>query len=436
MESLYNASVAVVGEYTRSHDARTIDSKNAIKIIDDTLLRVDHRLVNHGQRVAYIMLKMLNEYAEYCERDKAEICILGIFHDIGAYKTEEIDKMVQFETDNILDHSIYGYLFLKYLSPLANRAEAVLYHHFTYEKLKSIDTNFKYEALLISLCDRIDILLQQDASLENISRASGSTFDPEQVELFWRCEKKYHIVENLKNGTYKKEINGFTESLIFTDREINEYLQMLAYSIDFRSVRTVTHTINTIGFSIEIALRLGCLGDTLHNIYYGALLHDIGKISTPLEILESSGKLSATDMEIMKKHVSTTEEILKGIVTDDICNIAVRHHEKIDGSGYPYGLTGDKLTHGERIVAVADIISALQGERSYKRSFPKKQILEIITNMRDAGKLCPKVCNLVLSCYGEIEINVERRNKQVIANYKKISDEFKVMHNKLVETCS
>ena len=81
--------------------------------------------MNHGERVGYMLYQMLRDSERYSEKEALEIFNLGVFHDIGAYKTDEIDKMVKFEADNVWEHSIYGYLFLKYLSPLKERAEAI-----------------------------------------------------------------------------------------------------------------------------------------------------------------------------------------------------------------------------------------------------------------------------------------------------------------------
>ncbi|MEG2199778.1 MAG: HD domain-containing protein, partial [Anaerovorax sp.] len=364
---------------------QVVQSSDAVKIVRDTLRRVDARLLEHGERVAYILLKMLSGSPKYNRQEVGACCILGIFHDIGAYKTDEIDQMIRFETMDVWNHSIYGYLFLKYLSPMKKQAEAILYHHYSYEKFKSLDSDSKDLALLIGLADRVDLVMKsgkEDALvIEMLATDSDKRFDPAHVRLFCEHNKEYDILGNLRSGAFRNEIAKYMENMVFTEVEINQYLCMLAYSVDFRSEYTVMHTIHTVSFSLEIATKMGCTRQELEKIYYGALLHDLGKISIPLEILEYPGKLSYQAMEIMKTHVVITEEIIKGIVDDEICQIAIRHHEKIDGSGYPKGLSGHGLTKSQRIVAVADIISALVGKRSYKEAFPKDKILQIIDQM-------------------------------------------------------
>ncbi|MDR0464365.1 MAG: hypothetical protein LBG94_04510, partial [Treponema sp.] len=95
-----------------------LKNEKIIDIMEKTLNHMDPRLVNHGKRVAYLVFKILEGQHKYDDKQLRDICILTMLHDIGAYKTEEIDKMIIFETANVLEHSAYGYLFLKYFSPL------------------------------------------------------------------------------------------------------------------------------------------------------------------------------------------------------------------------------------------------------------------------------------------------------------------------------
>lgn len=419
---------------------QVIQSRDAIHIVLNTLRRVDPRLMDHGERVAYILYKMMAESQKYSMQEIMEICVLGIFHDIGAYKVDEIDRMAEFETDNVWEHSIYGYLFLKYLSPLQKQAKAILYHHYDYYKFEENKLSYmsdKDVALMIHLADRIDISMvgnDNDAFIEKIKKESGRKFDPVHVALFLESEEKYGIINNLYNGTYHEELAEILENLSLTEEHLTQCLRMLAYSIDFRSAYTVMHTIHTVAYSVEIAIKMGYDPNEVRKIYYGALLHDLGKIEIPLEILEYPGKLDAEAMKTMRTHVKITEDIMKGMIDDEICQISIRHHEKLDGSGYPYGLRGEALTGSQRIVAVADIISALMGKRSYKESYPKEKILKILMDMCYEGKLCPEVCHLVERYFDEITKNVEERGKPILQSYENIMYEFKLLHEKLRNT--
>ena len=412
--------------------ADIIQGGDAVQIVRKTLGLVDERLVNHGERVGYMLYQMLRDSERYSEKEALEIFNLGVFHDIGAYKTDEIDKMVKFEADNVWEHSIYGYLFLKYLSPLKERAEAILFHHLNYDRYDKVETDFKDIALMIKLTDRVDISMQGRGGvfdLEEITEGAGSRFAPEYVELFLKANAKYQIIEHLNSGVYEQEIETIQKKLVLSPADIDLYLQMLAYSIDFRSEYTVSHTVTTVGISVEIARLLNYSAEDKKRIYYGARLHDVGKIAIPLEILEYPGKLSPQAMKIMKTHVQISEDILRGAVADDICEIAVRHHEKLDGSGYHRGLAAAELTEGQRIVAIADVLSALRQRRSYKEAFPKEKIIEVLKEQSEKGKLCPAICNLVIGHYDAVMANADSSCEAFLSVYDNLMLEYERIYN-------
>ena len=114
-----------------------IRKENIVHILRQTLSMVDPRLISHGERVSYIVLKMLQYEGKHSPPEILNRCMLAVVHDIGAYKTEEIDRMVEFETESVWDHSIYGYLFVKNLSPLAGYADAFYINRITLKEIES-----------------------------------------------------------------------------------------------------------------------------------------------------------------------------------------------------------------------------------------------------------------------------------------------------------
>lgn len=411
---------------------RIINNNNAISIIRKALNLIDPRLIDHGERVAYTVYKMLTFENKYSKEQIINIVILALLHDIGAYKTEEIDNMVQFETKNIWQHSIYGYLFIKKLSPLSNLADSILYHHLDFNKFDKVNFKNKSIASIINLADRIDIAInRKDFNFEKLFiPLKNKKFNGKDIDLFINANKKFDIVGNLNNKTYLVEIIDLLSNAKFSNSQLNQYLEMLIYSIDFRSNVTVVHTINTVSISVEIAKILKLSKIDLEKIYYGALLHDIGKIAIPIYILEKPGSLDNEEMEIMKSHISLTEQILKDSIDNDILKIAIRHHEKLDGSGYPYGLKGDVISISERIVAVADIMSALSGKRSYKENFDKSKVIKILKNMSDENKICKDIVNTVIDNYDLIMDNTASNCKNILDTYNNIKYEYINLYNK------
>ena len=407
-----------------------IDKNEVIKVVSSTLRLIDRRLVEHGERVAYIAYRIFECGGLSESMDWKQLFLLSAFHDIGAYKTDEIDKMVQFESTDVWSHSIYGYCFLKRMTPLGPYAEAILYHHLPYAQLLEKHSAYQEYAALISFADRLDVLMLEHPDgydFSALSEGNDGRFSPRYVELFLQANRQHSLQKELRSGAFYPVVARLAYEIDLSAQEALDYLKMLVYSIDFRSEYTVTHTINTTAISVEIGRRIGLSQEELEKLYLGAFLHDIGKIAIPLEILEFPGKLSAQQMEIMRTHVSYTEAIIEGLVNEEIAQIAVRHHEKLDGSGYPHGLTGPELTVSQRIVAIADIMSALTSTRSYKAVFSKEKTLRILQEMQRDGKLDFELCTLVILCFDEIMQATDVSRDPVISLYRMISKEYDVL---------
>lgn len=194
----------------------------------------------------------------------------------------------------------------------------------------------------------------------------------------------------------------------------------MTYAIDFRSPHTVTHRITTTVISSELARIFTGSGPEVNDIICGAMLHDLGKIGIPSEILEFPGKLSPQAMNVMRTHVDLTEIILGDSVTRKVKDIALRHHEKLDGSGYPRGLKGCDLTVPQRIVAIADIVSALTGTRSYKDSFPKEKTCSILNDMAERGLIDSVIVERIVENYDVIMGAVREKATPILEIYQEM----------------
>lgn len=406
--------------------------RSLISIIKSSASLMDKRIVEHGERVSYIMYCLL-QLENRSEKEINDVCMLSLLHDIGAYKTDEVDRMMQFETLGTFDHSVYGYEFLKFCNVLEDYAEAVLYHHTNYDLLDKYDCENKDLADKLHLADRIDVLLQhKDANVTEsiIQSQSGKYFSKYNIDLFIKANKKFNILNNIKNMEYKNFVSEYINNVDFSKDEIEKYLQMVMCFIDFRSEDTVAHTLTIVKITREISKLIGLSKEQLDTILWGAFFHDIGKLAIPLNIIEKKGKLTFEEFEIMKTHVILTREILSGCINSEIVEIAARHHEKINGSGYPLGLTGDDLTIEQRIVAVADILSALIGKRSYKGSFDKDRIISIISSMVEENQICPRVSKCVIENYDFIVEMCMVKSKKKLLDYYEFTSEVNILLRK------
>lgn len=404
-----------------------IHSDKMMTVISRTLNMIDRRLVDHGVRVALVLGDMLT--AEGCQdrETRKDLLTLALLHDVGAYRTEEINNLLQFETGNVWKHSIYGYLFLREFTPLRDWAKVVLYHHASYsEPVREPEEILRY-AWMLHVADRAVVWHDEvKRSAEELKRhlllKSGSYLSPEAVALLLDADRRFGTVSKLDGPV---SLGSALDLTGISGEEAKAYLTMVAHTIDFRSHVTVTHTMSVMEIGTRLGRKLGLPEPVLEQLRYGALLHDLGKIGTPLSILEKPGKLTDEEMAVMREHVVLSGEIIRGCVDETVARIALRHHEKLDGSGYPLGLTAAELTLPERILAVADIASALCMRRSYKDAFPKERCLRILGDLGDRGQLDRRAVDAMEASFDEIIGEADEACRPVADAYQRLRAEYR-----------
>lgn len=143
---------------------------------------------------------------------------------------------------------------------------------------------------------------------------------------------------------------------------------------------TYTHSVNVATIALLIGAKLNLSKEDNLKLGVGALMHDLGKIKIPVEILNKSGKLTDEEFAVMKKHPEFTFDIMRNNpdITEIAKEIAAEHHEKVDGSGYPKKLKGKEISYFAKIVAVADVYDALTTNRSYRKAMLPYDAIKII----------------------------------------------------------
>ena len=205
-----------------------------------------------------------------------------------------------------------------------------------------------------------------------------------------------------------------------------ELIHCLARTAEYRDNETGRHVIRVGLYARTIARKLGLDDRTVELIGHAAPLHDMGKIGIPDEILLKNGKLSENEFEIMRQHCAYGQHTFEPMPQDDwrafkshtvlgqqimnvesspiiamAAKIALTHHEKWDGTGYPNGLSGEDIPLTGRITAVADVFDALSSKRPYKLAFPLEKCFTIIQE-GSGTHFDPKVVEAFLSCRDEI----------------------------------
>jgi len=179
---------------------------------------------------------------------------------------------------------------------------------------------------------------------------------------------------------HKKLQNGHEAVHVQLRVALRGFILALAKSIEERDPFTSDHQQRAADLARAIAVELGLSKRKTDGILMAGIVHDIGKIKVPAEILNKTMNLSMTELEIVKTHPKVGYDILKNIAFPwPIAQIVYQHHERLDGSGYPQGLTGDQIRPEARILAVADVVEAIASHRPYRAAYGIEVALEEIS---------------------------------------------------------
>ena len=184
------------------------------------------------------------------------------------------------------------------------------------------------------------------------------------------------------------ELLCVTSTLIFGEflQFVND-LNDLNGQIESKDHYTYGHSRRVMRFAEALGRKLSLQPDGLHNLLLAALYHDVGKCYLSTEILNKPGALDDDELVAMRRHPSDSAKLLKGRFTDEVARIASNHHERLDGTGYPAGLTAEQIDIPSRILAVSDVFDAMTSDRSYKKGMPVQSALaelHKLTSLYDA----------------------------------------------------
>lgn len=192
--------------------------------------------------------------------------------------------------------------------------------------------------------------------------------------------KEIMAIPSLKAGLTARRVAEMVERLL---EQILASGDILHHLSDIRSIDdyTFSHCVNVAVYSLVTGIGLGMRQDALRELGTGAILHDVGKMMVDQGILLKPASLTPMEFEEMKKHTLLGHELVRAVkgITPAAASIALHHHERMDGSGYPCGLAGDDIPLSARIVAIADVYDALTSDRVYRRHEEPHRAMDYIT---------------------------------------------------------
>lgn len=390
----------------------------ALDKVEAELLGVD---TGHGKRVAYLALLMGKEagFREEELRDFIGCCLLHdnaltefIYEELSnspmsqrlSARLSDIAEQNRSKLDH--EHSITGEQNIRLLPFRTDVRNIILYHHENADGTGALgmtasETTIK--AQILHLADLVDATY--DFRLETMTMAEfedlciwvqgqiGSLFSEEVAALFFKavnydkivCLQNQDLLSCLHEELHKKIVD-------YSDEDIRNIAGLFAKIVDYKSEFTQDHSMGVAEKAEMMAHYYGFDAEKAIRFYFAGAMHDIGKLAVVNDILEKPGKLTDHEYAEMKNHSDATRYILSQIKEiPDIVKWASNHHEKLNGKGYPQGLTSKELSFEEQLMACIDIYQALTEKRPYREGMSHEKAIAIMQDMAGRGELNERI---------------------------------------------
>ncbi|MEN3203785.1 MAG: HD domain-containing phosphohydrolase [Atribacterota bacterium] len=355
--------------------------------------------------MAYIALKIA-QGMKVSPKEKRDLVIASLLHDVGALSIKERLKYLAFEADfecsNPQGHAATGYRLFKEFEPFFGPALLIRYHHTYYRDAEK--NVVPLGAHILQLADRVAVLVKggDRVSVQGIRRKvcaqKHRMFHPDVVDVFLDVSQSARFwldMEHVPLDVFIEE-DTLNTKVDMDLEELRAFAFIFHVIIDFRSRFTAWHSCGVAGVAVELARHFGFSEEALKLMEIAGNLHDLGKVAIPVEILEKPGALTKEEFALVKLHPYYTYRVLQQIEGWETINIwGSFHHEKLDGSGYPFGLGGEDLPLGSRIMAISDIFTALIEDRPYRRGLSFSDALECLRSLVWENKLDQKVFSVL-----------------------------------------
>lgn len=411
-----------------------ISLESVVNAISRTVDLVNDNVTRHHQRVAFIS-HMIGREMKLSGNRAFELVIAAAMHDIGALAMQGDPQHLHNLIDqDVEEHAETGYLLLKDFKPLAKVAEIIRFHHHQWDHGKGyMDKGYivPFEGHIIHLADCVEMLingnvhiLHQKESIAGMVRSqAGSMFAPDAVDAFLKASSNdffWLSLEHLDSRAFISEVPG-TDAKLSVD-ELVQFSKIISYIIDFRSPYTAAHSSGVAAVAYALGQLAGFDKECAAYLTIAGYLHDLGKIAIPAAILDKQGGLTSEEHAVMRSHSFHTYRILSSIAgLEEITGWAAYHHERLDGSGYPFGMAGSDLPLGARIIAVADVYSALTEERPYREGVRPEKAAAIMKELADSGKLDKDIIHTLLKNQDDIRKLRSQSQLRAMEEYSRIN---------------
>ena len=372
---------------------------------------------HHSLRVASLVASMAKSAGLSSEK-LLPLMTCALFHDNALTEHILTHRINGYQTVDLGMHCIKGQKNVEWLPFESGVDDYILHHHSCESGAGPFGVKeFPLEAAIIGAADHIDASMHLDrvcradlnAARDKIAKHMGTFASREATELLLdvlnldllaslHAENIHDTIKHLYPD-WKTTIN---------DKTILNLADFIAHIIDCKSVFTRKHTQQIANRAWLAGAYYGYDQEEKTKLYLAAALHDIGKIVTPTGILEKPGKLDRDEYNIIMQHVAHTANWLETVDgLGDVAKWASQHHEKLDGSGYPFGLTAAELSFNSRLIACIDIYQAISEKRPYHEARSHEDTMVILYDMARKGLLdsdIVKDMDAIMACYSLCDI--------------------------------
>lgn len=360
---------------------------------------------NHAKRVAY-MSACIGKKAGLSNSEIADLCACALLHDnalaeyISAEQAAGINVLVNKGSGNLGEHCVLGENNVSAMPMYARIKNVILYHHERPDRSGPFSKSTAETPLysqIIHLTDLVDIGYAGDAHKtqrensihEFINKYRSSQFESRIVGLFELCldDGIINRIDSEDAALLLKE-SFPEESKDYTKDEVIRIATIFAHIVDYKSPFTRTHSIGIAQKALAMAKYYGWSEEVQSEYYLAGALHDIGKLAVDTDILEKPAKLTNEEYKKIQFHAYATWEMLSKIEGfEKITEWASYHHEKLDGTGYPFGKTAAELSQKARLMACLDIYQALTEDRPYRKGMGRDESFAFLDKQAALGKL-------------------------------------------------
>lgn len=388
----------------------------ALDCVERDLLGV---ATHHGKRVAYLCARM-GARAGLDAKALSDLAACAVLHDNAL--TEYIQAeylstgalLPQMRGKKLGIHCSFGERNVQQFPFFTDVENAILYHHENADGSGPFGRKadeVPFFAALIHLADQLDAAFRLNRmSPEKYQKAAqylrentGKLFSPREVELFLGAFDEGALAalsDERIDATLAETLTYFDAA--YTPSRLMHLAGIFARIIDYKSTFTSLHSMGIAHKAEQMGVYYRYDEETRAKLFLAGAFHDIGKLVVDVKILEKPGALTEDEFEQIKEHARQSWRILSGVRGfEDIASWGALHHEKLDGSGYPFGYRAAQLGFPERLMACLDIYQALREDRPYKKGMTHEKALAILREMAASGAIDSGIVEDIDAVFGE-----------------------------------